>query len=106
MSVKITRTGEGRGAQYGMEYRLPMSGANVPESEHCAMSLMEAANAQLDFAGSKHRFVILPIDAKEQAQTEDSPACDNCFNPMDREGDHWHCPHCGNRALAEEGGGS
>lgn len=48
-------TGDGDGRKFGCISTLPLSSADAVESENAAARIMDAVNAQLDFAGSIYR---------------------------------------------------
>lgn len=66
MQITVTRTTKADAdPSYGTNYMLPMSEADAPASETCAALMMEAINAQLDFAGSKVRLRAWDTEHKE-----------------------------------------
>jgi hypothetical protein len=58
-------TGSGDGQKFGCHSSLPMHSANAVESENAAARIMQATNAQLDFAGSDMRLVMYDVKKKQ-----------------------------------------
>lgn len=63
--LKTYAIGSGDGQSFGCHSQLPMSDANAVESENAAARIIDAVNAQLDFAGSKVRLVLWDTEKKQ-----------------------------------------
>jgi hypothetical protein len=65
IGVQTYTDGSGDGQAYGCRSTLPMSAATATESENAGARIMDAVNAQLDYAGSDLRLVLYDVKKKE-----------------------------------------